>query len=84
MGDLQVCSRFRCVMFYQLTSRERPKSAPYLRLKIVRGGPFDFEKFPKKIFKNVIFEQFHSAEKCKRGDPLGFFDIHCVAKYRNK
>ena len=21
---------------------------------------------------------------CKRGDPLGFFDIHCVAKYRKK
>ena len=32
----------------------------------------------------MIFEQCHSAEKCKRGDPLGYFDIHCVAKYRNK
>ena len=21
---------------------------------------------------------------CKKGDPFGFFDIHCVAKYRNK
>ena len=21
---------------------------------------------------------------CKKGDLLGFFDIHCVAKYRNK
>ena len=21
---------------------------------------------------------------CKKGGPLGFFDIHCVAKYRNK
>ena len=41
------------------------------------------KKFPKKIF-NEIFEQCHSAEKCKRGDPLRFFDIHCVAKYRNK
>ena len=68
-----------------LTSRERPKSAPYLRLKIVEGGPFDFKKFPKKnFFGNVIFEQCRSAEKCKRRDPLGFFDIHCVAKYRNK
>ena len=88
-----------------ITSRERPKSAPYLRLKVqkgdpsgfvklqlvaknlkkkLKGGPFgDMKKFPKKFF-NEIFEQCHSAEKCKRGDPLRFFDIHCVAKYRNK
>ena len=32
----------------------------------------------------VIFEHCHSAEKCKWDDPVGFFDIHCVAKYRNK
>ena len=51
----------------EITSRKRPKSAPYLRLKIVKGGPFDFKKFPKNFFKNVIFEQCHSAEKCKRG-----------------
>ena len=24
----------------------------------------------------------HSAEKCKRGDPLGFINIHSVAKYQ--
>ena len=36
------------------------------------------KKFPEKFF-NEIFEQCHSAEKCKRGDPLRFFDIHCVA-----
>ena len=42
-----------------------------------------WKNFPKK-FKNEIFEQCHSAKKCKRGDPLGFFDIHCVAKCRNK
>ena len=78
-------------MTQKKTSRERPKSAPYLRLKIVKGGlkivkgPFDFKKFPKIIFLNVIFEQCHSAEKCKRGDhPLGFFGIHCDVKYRNK
>ena len=23
----------------------------------------------------------HSAEKCKRGDPFGFINIHSVAKY---
>ena len=32
----------------------------------------------------MIFEQCHSAEKCKRGALWDFFDIHCVAKYRNK
>ena len=31
--------------------------------------------------KNENFEQPHSAEKCKR-DPLGFFNIHPVAKYQ--
>ena len=86
------------------TSRERPKSAPHLRLKIEKGGPFglcetpasckneiklkggpfgDMKKFPQNFF-NEIFEQCHSAEKCKRGDTLRLFDIHCVAKYRNK
>ena len=49
------------------------------------GGPFgDMKKFPRKNILNDIFEQSHSAEKCKKGDPLQFFDIHCVAKYRNK
>ena len=86
------------------TSRERPKLALYLRLKIVKGGPFGLCETPfgcktfkklkgdpweilknfRKKFKKEIFEQCHSAEKCKRGDPLGFFDLHCVAKYRNK
>ena len=88
-----------------VTSRERPKSAPYLRLKIVKSGTlralwnsswlqnmkkfeggtlWGLEKISQKSVKNKIFEQCHSAEKCKRGDSLGFFDIHCVAKYRNK
>ena len=54
------------------------------KFKKLKGGPFgDMKKFPKKNF-NEIFKQCHSAEKCKRGDPLQFFDIHCVAKYRNK
>ena len=51
-------------------------------LKKLKGGPFgDMKKFPKNFF-NEIFEQCHSAEKCKRGDPLRFFDIHCVAKHQ--
>ena len=37
-----------------------------------------------KISENEIFEQCQSTEKCKRGDPSGFFDIHWVAKYQNK
>ena len=50
----------------------------------MKGGPFgDMKKFPKNFF-NEIFEQCHSAEKCKRGDPLRFFDIHCVAKHIEK
>ena len=54
------------------TSRERPKSALYLRLKkrnvfkIVKGGPFgDIEKFSKKKSKKEIFEQCHSAKNVK-------------------
>ena len=50
----------------------------------MKGGPFeDMKKFPKNFFTE-IFEQCHSAEKCKRGDPLRFFDIHCVAKHQKK
>ena len=93
------------VIGYEVTSRERPKSALYVRLKIVEGGPLgfvklqlvakyekkggplgNFEKNPKinlKRFLNSV-TQSHSAEKCKSGDPLGFFDIHYVVKYRNK
>ena len=79
-------------MAHRLTSRERPKSAPYLRLKIVKSGTlralwnsswlqnmkkieggtlWGLEKIYKKSVKNEIFEQCHSAEKCKRGDSLG-------------
>ena len=43
----------------------------------------NLKQFPKKII-NEIFEQCHSAEKCKKGDPLGFFEIHYVAKYLKK
>ena len=35
-------------------------------------------------FLNIFFFQkmSHSAEKCKRGDPLGFINIYSVAKYQ--
>ena len=48
------------------TSRERPKSAPYLRLKTVKGDPLTLKKSQKKSYI-VIFEQCHSAGNCERG-----------------
>ena len=41
------------VQLYSITSRERPRSALYLRLKIVKGGPFGFCETPAgcKILK---------------------------------
>ena len=34
-------------------------------------------------FLNFFFlKMSHSAEKCKRGDPLGFINIYSVAKYQ--
>ena len=52
--------------------------------KKLKGSLWGHEKISQKIFLNEIFEQCHSAEKFKKGDPLRFFDIHCVAKYRIK
>ena len=43
----------------------------------------DFEKFPEKIFK-MRFLNTVTEPKNVKGWPLRFFDIHCVAKYRNK
>ena len=31
--------------------------------------------------KNENFDLCHSADKCKRAVPLGFFNIHSVAEY---
>ena len=43
--------------------------------KKLRGALWGLEKISQKNFENEIFEHCHSAEKCKRGGPLGFFDI---------
>ena len=44
--------------------------------KKMKGGPFgDMKIFPKKFF-NEIFEQCHSAEKCKRGTLCDF--LTCI------
>ena len=71
------------------TSRERPKSAPYLKLNKFRKPLFlqletttalktlkiDEKNFPDS-FRNFfeVSSKSHSVEKCKRGDPLGFFE----------
>ena len=35
-----------------------------------------------EIFEFFFFRKMsHSAEKCRRGDPLGFINIHSFAKY---
>ena len=71
------------------TSRERPKSAPYLRLNRTRKPLFlQLEttkalkklKIEEKIFPSFfsnffeVSDKSHSAEKCKRGNTLGFFE----------
>ena len=70
------------------TSRERPKSATYLRLKKTTFSTTGDNKALKKlkiekknfriffgIFSEVSgFLKSHSAKKCKRGDALGFFE----------
>ena len=42
---------------YYETRRERPKSAPYLRLKNIQGTTI-VKIWKKKIFKKIIFEIF--------------------------
>ena len=40
------------------------------------------QKAQKTFFKKKTFRKCRiSAEKCKRGDPLGFINIYSVAKY---
>ena len=36
----------------------------------------------KKSRENENFEKSHSAEKCKRSDPLDLFNIHSIPKYQ--
>ena len=45
---------------------------PLLQNNKIEGGPFCEKKFPKKT---------HNAGKTERGDHLGFFNIHSVAKH---
>ena len=61
------------------TRRERPKSAPYLRLKNIQGTTI-VKIWKKKFFKKIIFEIFfekkvffksQNAEKNPKGGPFG-------------
>ena len=65
------------------TRRERLKSALYLRLK--KRKTFFWKKTFFRSFRKFFFfrKMSHSAEKCKRGDPLGFINIFSVAKYQD-
>ena len=47
----------------------------------MKGNPSETLKNFRENSKNENFEQYHSAEKCERGDDLG---IHSVAKYQKK
>ena len=67
------------VVSAKITSRERPKSRLYLRLKKIRKRKPLFLQLEttKALKKQIFFEvssKSHSAEKCKRWDALGFFE----------
>ena len=73
------------VVKVRITSRDRPKSAPYLRLKNSKRtsecqsiGEFGWNLLWKKCWKKS-----HNAEKNEREDILGFFNIHSVAEPKN-
>ena len=68
-----------------LTRRERPKSAPYLRLKNIQGTTIVKiwkKNFSKKLFLKFFFEKKYflsrkMPKKIQRGDPLGTSGCVC-------
>ena len=83
---------FRHKRKFRKTSRDRPKSAPYPRLKNSRKTSkcqvFSFTVFENRIFFQKIFKKrtewrakVSQCRKTERGDPLRFFNIHSVAKH---
>ena len=63
----------------RLTSRERPKSAPYLRLKKGAKGVQSV-----KVFSSTVPKKSKNwTEVARQGDPLRFF-IHSVANHQTK
>ena len=72
------------ILFHILTSRDRPKSAPYLRLKNTKRTSKcqsigELETLLWKIFSK---KSLTMPKKTKRGDHLGFLKIHSVQKYQ--
>ena len=63
----------------QITSNITPKVE-----KIYIGGLVSMFRENLKSENNENFEQSSSAEKCKRGYLLGFFNIHSFAKLGEK
>ena len=72
------------------TSRERPKSVPYLRLKIAKGlqsAKYSLLQYPheEKVGKIPFFRSFfhfffvsdksHSAEKCRKGHQKSLINL---------
>ena len=61
------------------TRRERPKSAPYLRLKNIQGTTivkiwkknFSKKLFLKFFFEKKVFFKSQNAEKNPKGGPFG-------------
>ena len=59
---------------------ETPKGC--LSCSIRLGNHFFPNWEQKKLRISFSRKMSHSAEKCKKGDPLGFINIHSVAKYQ--
>ena len=94
---LQTAGKQNIMHSYNTTSRDRPKSAPYPRLKNSRKTSkcqvLFYSTRKSKFFEKKIFEKNYSKKwtknltmpkKTERGDPLGFFNIHSVAKHQKK
>ena len=64
-----------------ITSRDRPKSAPYLRLKYSKKTSKcqSIGELGTLLWKK-IWKKSHNAEKTENEDPLGLLNIHFVAK----
>ena len=52
----------------------------WIILELIIGG-YVLRNLISQKMKNDSFEQFHSAEKCKRGTLYDFLNIYYVAKY---
>ena len=63
---------------FKQTRRERLKSALYLRLKKRKT----FLKRKSKFSKFFSFGKCRTVPKNANGHPLGFINIHSVAKYQ--